>query len=92
MTLHYNSALPNIVCGAKIKMFVIFQNEGCKDFDINVCNSGEILIFCLRVAKDEHHNKMSASSLAIVFAPCILRTPNADDPFLGMKDVSKTTQ
>lgn len=34
---------------------------------------------------------MSASSLAIVFAPCILRSPDADDPFLGMKDVSKTT-
>ncbi|XP_053185774.1 unconventional myosin-IXb-like [Scomber japonicus] len=56
-------------------------------------NTLERLIFHLvKVAKDEHHNKMSASSLAIVFAPCILRTPNADDPFLGMKDVSKTTQ
>ncbi|CAB1326759.1 unnamed protein product, partial [Coregonus sp. 'balchen'] len=32
-----------------------------------------------------------ANSLAIVFAPCILRSPNTTDPFLGMKDVSKTT-
>lgn len=44
-----------------------------------------------RVAKEEEHNKMSPGSLAIVFAPCILRSPDADDPFLGMKDVSKTT-
>ncbi|XP_034038626.1 unconventional myosin-IXb [Thalassophryne amazonica] len=52
----------------------------------------ERLIFHLvRVAKEEKHNKMSPSSLAIVFAPCILRSPYADDPFLGMKDVSKTT-
>ena len=44
-----------------------------------------------RVTKEEAHNKMSPSSLAIVFAPCILRSPDVDDPFLGMKDVSKTT-
>ncbi|XP_068197135.1 unconventional myosin-IXb [Antennarius striatus] len=55
-------------------------------------NTLERLIFHLvRVAKDEQHNKMSPSSLAIVFAPCILRSPDFDDPFLGMKDVSKTT-
>ncbi|KAM6918696.1 unconventional myosin-IXb-like [Xenentodon cancila] len=52
----------------------------------------ERLIFHLvRVAKEEEHNKMSPSSLAIVFAPCILRSPDADDPFLGIKDVPKTT-
>ena len=45
-----------------------------------------------RVAKEEVHNRMTASSLAIVFAPCIMRSPDADDPFLGMKDVNKTTQ
>ncbi|XP_068605298.1 unconventional myosin-IXb [Brachionichthys hirsutus] len=55
-------------------------------------NTLERLIFHLiRVAKDEEHNKMSSNSLAIVFAPCILRSPDFDDPFLGMKDVSKTT-
>nr|XP_019965984.1 PREDICTED: unconventional myosin-IXb-like isoform X3 [Paralichthys olivaceus] len=55
-------------------------------------NTLERLIFHLvRVAKEEEHNKMTTSSLAIVFAPCILRSPDADDPFLGMKDVSKTT-
>ncbi|KAM9789418.1 unconventional myosin-IXb [Neosynchiropus ocellatus] len=55
-------------------------------------NTLERLIFHLvRVAKEEAHNKMSTSSLAIVFAPCILRSPQADDPFLGMRDVSKTT-
>ncbi|XP_068426009.1 unconventional myosin-IXb isoform X2 [Clinocottus analis] len=56
-------------------------------------NTLERLIFHLvRVAKEEEHNKMSPSSLAIVFAPCILRSPDVDDPFLGMKDVGKTTQ
>lgn len=34
---------------------------------------------------------MSPRSLAIVFAPCILRSPDVDDPFLGMKDVGKAT-
>ncbi|TDH05911.1 hypothetical protein EPR50_G00127270 [Perca flavescens] len=56
-------------------------------------NTLERIIFHLvRVAKEEEHNKMSPSSLAIVFAPCILRSPDVDDPFLGMKDVSKTTR
>ncbi|KAM9349556.1 unconventional myosin-IXb isoform 2-T2 [Symphorus nematophorus] len=56
-------------------------------------NTLERLIFHLvRVAKEEENNKMSPSSLAIVFAPCILRSPDVDDPFLGMKDVSKTTK
>ncbi|XP_044076946.1 unconventional myosin-IXb isoform X2 [Siniperca chuatsi] len=55
-------------------------------------NTLERLIFHLvRVAKEEEQNKMSPSSLAIVFAPCILRSPDVNDPFLGMKDVSKTT-
>ncbi|XP_062336638.1 unconventional myosin-IXb isoform X2 [Osmerus eperlanus] len=55
-------------------------------------NTLERLIFHLvRVAKEEANNRMSANSLAIVFAPCILRSPDASDPFLGMKDVSKTT-
>ncbi|XP_056276289.1 unconventional myosin-IXb isoform X2 [Pseudoliparis swirei] len=56
-------------------------------------NTLERLIFHLvRVAKEEEHNKMSPSSLAIVFAPCILRSPDVHDPFLGMKDVGKTTR
>ncbi|CAN9503460.1 unnamed protein product [Ophioblennius macclurei] len=55
-------------------------------------NTLERLIFHLvRVAKEEEHNKMSSSALAIVFAPCILRSPDFDDPFLGMRDVAKTT-
>lgn len=49
------------------------------------------IFFFFRVAKEEEHNKMSPSSLAIVFAPCVLRSPDVNDPFLGMKDVSKTT-
>uniref|UniRef100_H3DBQ4 Myosin IXB n=1 Tax=Tetraodon nigroviridis TaxID=99883 RepID=H3DBQ4_TETNG len=52
----------------------------------------ERLIFHLvRVAKEEKHNKMSPSALAIVFAPCILRSPDVDNPFLSMNDVPKST-
>ncbi|XP_072296878.1 unconventional myosin-IXb isoform X2 [Eucyclogobius newberryi] len=55
-------------------------------------NTLERLIFHLvRVSKEEDHNKMSPSSLAIVFAPCVLRSPDSNDPFLGMKDVGKIT-
>ncbi|XP_061096852.1 si:zfos-588f8.1 isoform X2 [Conger conger] len=52
----------------------------------------ERLIFHLvRVAKEEEHNRMSPNCLAIVFAPCILRSPDTDDPLMSMKDVAKTT-
>ncbi|XP_064187765.1 si:zfos-588f8.1 isoform X4 [Anguilla rostrata] len=52
----------------------------------------ERLIFHLvRVAKEEEHNRMSPNSLAIVFAPCILRCPDTADPLMSMKDVAKTT-
>ncbi|XP_063074529.1 unconventional myosin-IXb isoform X2 [Engraulis encrasicolus] len=55
-------------------------------------NTLERLVFHLvRVAREEQHNRMSANSLAIVFAPCILRCPDSSDPFLSMKDVGKTT-
>uniref|UniRef100_A0A8C6UX19 Myosin IXb n=1 Tax=Neogobius melanostomus TaxID=47308 RepID=A0A8C6UX19_9GOBI len=55
-------------------------------------NTLERLIFHLvRVAKEEEHNKMTSSSLAIVFAPCIMRSPDSSDPFLTMKDVGKIT-
>ncbi|KAG9273908.1 unconventional myosin-IXb isoform X1 [Astyanax mexicanus] len=55
-------------------------------------NTLERLIFHLvRVAKEESHNRMSANSLAIVFAPCVLRCPDNSDPLLSMKDLSRTT-
>uniref|UniRef100_A0A667XTV2 Myosin IXB n=1 Tax=Myripristis murdjan TaxID=586833 RepID=A0A667XTV2_9TELE len=55
-------------------------------------NTLERLIFHLvRVSKEEAHNRMSPNSLAIVFAPCILRCPDSADPLLSMKDVAKTT-
>lgn len=49
------------------------------------------LEFSYRVCKDEAHNRMSPNSLAIVFAPCVLRCPDSADPLLSMKDVAKTT-
>ncbi|XP_072517308.1 unconventional myosin-IXb isoform X2 [Salminus brasiliensis] len=52
----------------------------------------ERLIFHLvRVSKEEKSNRMNPNSLAIVFAPCILRGPDSADPLLSMKDVAKTT-
>ncbi|XP_049585087.1 unconventional myosin-IXb isoform X2 [Syngnathus scovelli] len=55
-------------------------------------NTLERLVFHLvRVCKEEAHNRMSPNSLAIVFAPCILRCPDGADPLLSMKDVAKTT-
>uniref|UniRef100_A0A3Q1FZV7 Myosin IXB n=1 Tax=Acanthochromis polyacanthus TaxID=80966 RepID=A0A3Q1FZV7_9TELE len=55
-------------------------------------NTLERLVFHLvRVCKEEPHNRMSPNSLAIVFAPCILRCPDTADPLLSMKDVAKTT-
>lgn len=48
-------------------------------------------LFIFRVAKEEAHNRMSTSALAIVFAPCILRCPDSSDPLLSMKDINKTT-
>ncbi|XP_030629434.1 unconventional myosin-IXb [Chanos chanos] len=52
----------------------------------------ERLVFHLvRVAKEEANNRMSANALAIVFAPCILRSPDASDPLSSIRDVSKTT-
>ncbi|KAM9357790.1 unconventional myosin-IXb [Symphorus nematophorus] len=55
-------------------------------------NTLERLVFHLvRVCKVEDHNRMSPNSLAIVFAPCVLRCPDSADPLLSMKDVAKTT-
>ncbi|XP_017333341.1 unconventional myosin-IXb isoform X5 [Ictalurus punctatus] len=52
----------------------------------------ERLIFHLvRVSREEKSNRMTPNSLAIVFAPCILRGPDSADPLLSMKDVAKTT-
>uniref|UniRef100_A0AAY4DEK6 Myosin IXB n=1 Tax=Denticeps clupeoides TaxID=299321 RepID=A0AAY4DEK6_9TELE len=55
-------------------------------------NTLERLIFHLvRVSKEEVNNRMNPNSLAIVFAPCILRCPDSADPLMSMKDVAKTT-
>uniref|UniRef100_A0A671SGI2 Unconventional myosin-IXb-like n=1 Tax=Sinocyclocheilus anshuiensis TaxID=1608454 RepID=A0A671SGI2_9TELE len=55
-------------------------------------NTLERLVFHLvRVAKEEKSNRMTPNSLAIVFAPCILRCPDSADPLMSMKDIAKTT-
>ena len=72
-------------------MLVIFWLVSAMISSLEVVD-GDVCLTLSRVAKEEKHNRMTASSLAIVFAPCIMRSPDADDPFLGMKDVNKTTQ
>uniref|UniRef100_A0A8C2IXS6 Myosin IXB n=1 Tax=Cyprinus carpio TaxID=7962 RepID=A0A8C2IXS6_CYPCA len=56
------------------------------------CSCHVLTIWChFRVAKEEKSNRMTPNSLAIVFAPCILRCPDSADPLMSMKDVAKTT-
>ncbi|GAB6028580.1 Unconventional myosin-IXAa, variant 2 [Chamberlinius hualienensis] len=55
-------------------------------------NLVERLIFHLaRVAQEEQSNLMSASSLAIVFAPCILRTDKCVNAQDSLNDIAKQT-
>lgn len=55
-------------------------------------NTLERLIFHLvKVSLLEDVNRMSPNSLAIVFAPCLLRCPDNYDPLTSMKEVSKAT-
>ncbi|XP_071953625.1 unconventional myosin-IXb-like isoform X2 [Antedon mediterranea] len=50
----------------------------------------ERLVFHLaRVALHEEYNRMSASNLSIVFAPCIMRSPRQNNPWEALQDVSK---
>ncbi|KAM8875702.1 unconventional myosin-IXb isoform 2-T2 [Spinachia spinachia] len=66
--------------------------KGLEELPMANYNTLERLVFHLvRVCKEEPHNRMSPNSLAIVFAPCILRCPDNADPLLSMKDVAKTT-
>ncbi|TRY98933.1 hypothetical protein DNTS_016988 [Danionella cerebrum] len=57
----------------------------------NISTLERLIFHLVQVAKEEPHNRMSANSLAIVFAPCILRCPDSSDPLLSMKDINKTT-
>lgn len=57
----------------------------------NISTLERLIFHLVKVSKEENHNRMSADSLAIVFAPCILRCPDSSDPLLSMKDINKTT-
>ncbi|KAM9330622.1 unconventional myosin-IXb [Gastrophryne carolinensis] len=52
---------------------------------------GRLILHLVKVALQEHINRMSPNSLAIVFAPCLLRCPDNYDPLTSMKEVSKAT-
>ncbi|XP_030832598.1 unconventional myosin-IXAa isoform X3 [Strongylocentrotus purpuratus] len=53
----------------------------------------ERLIFHLaRIAENENTNKMSASNLAIVFAPCILKSNKVGNAWESLQDVEKQAQ
>uniref|UniRef100_A0A8C4PXY3 Myosin IXB n=1 Tax=Eptatretus burgeri TaxID=7764 RepID=A0A8C4PXY3_EPTBU len=52
----------------------------------------ERLIFHLvRITQHGETNRMSPNALAIVFAPCILRSPDNMDPLQSVKDIAQTT-
>ncbi|XP_048469961.1 unconventional myosin-IXb isoform X3 [Rhincodon typus] len=55
------------------------------------CTLERLIFHLVKVAVLEEMNRMSPNALAIVFAPCILRSPDSADPLTSMKDVSKTT-
>lgn len=52
----------------------------------------ERLVFhMVRVAQHEEHNRMSANALAIVFAPCILRSQRSQTVQDSLNDIAKQT-
>lgn len=69
-------------------LFAILKKLPKPNFDLM-----ERLVFHLaRVASQEESNRMSASALAIVFAPCILRTSKLLPAQDSLHDISKQTQ
>ena len=50
----------------------------------NFAASGLLFRFLRHVSKFEAQNKMSAQNLAVVFAPTVLRPPDASDPMVGV--------
>jgi myosin-9 len=52
----------------------------------------KLFICCFRVALHEEANRMSPSALAIVFAPCILRTNELIPAQDSLHDISRQTQ
>uniref|UniRef100_UPI00398EE374 unconventional myosin-IXb-like n=1 Tax=Pristiophorus japonicus TaxID=55135 RepID=UPI00398EE374 len=55
------------------------------------CTLERLIFHLVKVAVLEEMNRMSPNALAIVFAPCVLRSPDSSDPLTSMRDVSKTT-
>ncbi|XP_038571796.1 unconventional myosin-IXb isoform X3 [Micropterus salmoides] len=88
---HYNDFLHAVELPEKQEQLQAIYKE-LEELPTGNFNTLERLIFHLvRVCKEEAHNRMSPNSLAIVFAPCVLRCPDSADPLLSMKDVAKTT-
>ncbi|CAL9696193.1 unnamed protein product [Knipowitschia caucasica] len=88
---HYNDFLHAVELPEKQEQLHTIYKE-LEELPTANFNTLERLVFHLvRVCKEEPHNRMSPNSLAIVFAPCILRCPDSADPLLSMKDVAKTT-
>ncbi|XP_055077054.1 unconventional myosin-IXb isoform X4 [Periophthalmus magnuspinnatus] len=88
---HYNDFLHAVELPEKQEQLQAIYKE-LEELPTANFNTLERLVFHLvRVCKEEAHNRMSPNSLAIVFAPCILRCPDSADPLLSMKDVAKTT-
>ncbi|TNN89306.1 Unconventional myosin-IXb [Liparis tanakae] len=89
--IHYSDFLHTVELPEKQEQLHAIY-KGLEELPMPNFNTLERLVFHLvRVCKEEAHNRMSPNSLAIVFAPCVLRCPDSADPLLSMKDVAKTT-
>uniref|UniRef100_A0A8C2X5D9 Myosin IXB n=1 Tax=Cyclopterus lumpus TaxID=8103 RepID=A0A8C2X5D9_CYCLU len=89
--IHYSDFLHTVELPEKQEQLHAVY-KGLEELPMANFNTLERLVFHLvRVCKEEAHNRMSSNSLAIVFAPCVLRCPDSADPLLSMKDVAKTT-
>uniref|UniRef100_A0A4W4FGU6 Myosin IXB n=1 Tax=Electrophorus electricus TaxID=8005 RepID=A0A4W4FGU6_ELEEL len=92
MTFHlYNDFLHAVELPEKLEQVHAIYRVVEQLPQANFCTLERLIFHLVRVSREEKSNRMTPNSLAIVFAPCILRGPDSDDPLLSMKDVAKTT-
>ncbi|XP_056095324.1 unconventional myosin-IXb isoform X4 [Rhinichthys klamathensis goyatoka] len=88
---HYNDFLRAIELPEKLEQLQAIYKVLEQLPTANFSTLERLIFHLVRVAKEEKSNRMTPNSLAIVFAPCILRCPDSADPLMSMKDVAKTT-
>ncbi|XP_077081322.1 unconventional myosin-IXb isoform X5 [Siphateles boraxobius] len=88
---HYNDFLRAIELPEKLEQLQAIYKVLERLPPANFSTLERLIFHLVRVAREEKSNRMTPNSLAIVFAPCILRCPDSADPLMSMKDVAKTT-